>query len=121
MFLKNRETYYHKNQIKHTQKKQLKKSLMRIFGIRPVLSSCEFEHEHSAEHTAQYGGYTEDVYGYSTGLKYYEDRNGYVSGCRRCKLEQKFQRALNKAETMTLRTFHFSRYQAAKAAEKYFR
>lgn len=87
----------------------------------PVLSSCEFEHEHSAEHTAQYGGYTEDVYGYSTGLKYYEDRNGYVSGCRRCKLEQKFQRALNKAETMTLRTFHFSRYQAAKAAEKYFR
>lgn len=87
----------------------------------PALIKCEFEHQHFSKNTAQYGGYTEDVYGNVTGLKLQEDRNGYVSGCRRCKLEQKFQRVLNVAEKMNLRTFHFSRYQAAKAAEKYFR
>ncbi len=87
----------------------------------PALSKCEFEHEHFSTNTAKYGGYTEDLYGNVTGLKPQEDRNGYVSGCRRCKLEQKFQRVLNTADKMSLRTFHFSRYQAAKAAEKYFR
>lgn len=87
----------------------------------PALSRCEFKHEHSACNTEPYGGYTEDIYGNITGLTLEQDREGYVSGCRRCKLEQKFQRALSEAEGMNWRTFHFSRYQAAKAAEKYFR
>ncbi len=87
----------------------------------PALSRYEFAHEHSAENIYKYGGYTEDVYGTVIGLKSEGNRDGYVSGCRQCKLEQKYRQVLEKAEGMNWRTFHFSRYWAAKAAEKYFR
>lgn len=63
----------------------------------PALSQCRFEHENCR----------------ITG-----ERDS-CTGCRQCRLEQRFQGILDSTADMNLRTFHISRYRARKAAEKY--
>ncbi len=63
----------------------------------PALSQCQVEHENCSQ------AYERD----------------YDTGCRRCRLEQRFQEILGSTADMNFRTFHFSKYRALKAAEKY--
>lgn len=68
----------------------------------PVLSKCSFSHSHSG-----------DV------MDYYRSQ-GYVEGCKRCRLDWRFQKVLDKTGHMDIRTFHVSKYRARVAAESYF-
>lgn len=83
----------------------------------PVLSRCRFEHMHSQE--------TRDGYSYGSDSKdgvYGKGGNmsGYATECKRCRLDLEFQRILDNTEHMGIRTFHFSKYFARKAAQEYF-
>lgn len=74
----------------------------------PALSKYHFAH------TCEKGKETsEDFYGM-------EQREGYAVKCKACRMDFIFQRVLDLTQDMNARTFHISKYQARKAAEKYF-
>ena len=85
----------------------------------PALSKCKFEHSHSEEARDFYRGqgYMVDALG-----NFYNSRNEYLSieGCKRCRLDRRFQEILEETEHMDIRTFHISKYMARVAAENYF-
>lgn len=92
----------------------------------PALSRCRFQHEnHSA--SGPFGSGRQDagegleetsgnIYGDYYKLESRTQKNVYYAGCRRCRLEWKFQQVLDATENMGIRTFHFSKYRARKAA-----
>ncbi len=81
----------------------------------PVLKQYKFEHHHSQDFYS-YQRYTENRY------ENYEqqEQRTYISGCRKCRLDQYFEEILNHTEDMNVRTFHISKYMAKKAAMEYF-
>ncbi len=85
----------------------------------PALSKCRFGHSHSGEAKDYYKsqGYVENVSGdfYNSG-----GVRLYVEGCKRCRLDRRFQEILDETGNMDLRTFHVSKYRARAAAENYF-
>lgn len=85
----------------------------------PALSKCKFGHSHSKEVKDYYSsqGYIEDEFG-----NFYNGKNGrfYMEGCKRCRLDRRFQEILDETGHMGIRTFHISKYMARVAAENYF-
>lgn len=85
----------------------------------PALSKCKFGHSHSREAKDYYSGqgYIENESG-----NFYNNRNGrfYMEGCKKCRLDRRFQEILDETGHMDIRTFHISKYMARVAAESYF-
>ena len=95
----------------------------------PVLSQCRFRHEnHDAQGYPGFGrqdtgggqeGTSGNIYGDYYKVEGRIQKNVYYAGCRRCRLEWKFQQVLDATEGMGIRTFHFSKYSARKAAQDF--
>lgn len=86
----------------------------------PVLSRYDFKHENC---TRAEGEYVEEYDYYSpTVIWNYDSKSGRAkaSGCRRCLLNQIFHEVLEDTKDLDVRTFHFSKFLARKAANENF-
>lgn len=87
-----------------------------------ALEQYSFEHEHYGDEVDSelvYADDTDTVYRVKNKDKS-DDKLEYDSRCRRCILDRRFQRILDDTEDMDARTFHFIKYFARNAAERYF-
>ena len=94
----------------------------------PILKQFDFEHENCPKSE----NYSEDVNNSNTenptesisndfnDTERESRQSYYFTGCKKCRLEWKFQKILDSTENMNLRTFHFSKYIARKIAKEYF-
>ncbi len=87
----------------------------------PILGRYDFPHESCNKEN---GSYVQEYdYYLPTAVWEYDrerDKSVPVKSCRRCLLNRWFQQILERTEDMDFRTFHWSKYRAAKTAKENF-
>ncbi len=83
----------------------------------PVLSRYDFPHYNCNKNR---GSYVEEYDYYAQIGDWLHSGSIIRHTCKRCLLNQKFHRVLERTEQMDIRTFHLSKYLAQRAAKAYF-